>query len=236
LARTLLAVTAALALPAYALIAVVPGAEPHWPAAGYLPLVVFAALALPAWWRARPRTTRALVALGACISGAFALAFHVHVLTDLGLRLMPQRYEPRYDLANELVGWPQVADAVARAVRSTRDPAVAAACHYTSCSQLAFAARGRFEVLCPSPRLDQFDLSTPEGDGARRRHVALIYVRDERFPFDAHELYRCAQVTAGEVLRIWRGGRVVRRFALQRCAGFAGLRAAQWPPRPIRTL
>lgn len=229
--RALLLVAGALLVPTYALIAVVPGAEPHWPSAGYLPLVVFAAAALPTWRRARPRAVRWLTAVGVAISGAFALAFHAHVLTDVGVRLMPRSYEPRYDLANELVGWPRVADAVARSLRRSAAGAVAAGCHYTSCSQLGFAARGRFAVLCPSPRLDQFDLGTPGGDGSRRRGIDVVYVLDERFPFDARELYRCARVRDGEDLRIRRGGRVVRRIRLQRCEGFAGLRAERWPPR-----
>jgi len=159
-----------------------------------------------------------------------ACAIHVHVLTDLGVRLMPAGYVPRYDLSNELVGWPRVASAVDDAVaKRGQRPTVAAACHYTSCSQLAFAARGRFEVLCPSPRLDQFDLQ-PGGDGSARRGVDLLYVRDERFPFEADQIYRCRTTRAVERILIRRAGRVVRRFELQRCVAFAGLRAQTWPP------
>ena len=145
---------------------------------------------------------------------------------------MPASYVPRYDLSNELVGWPEVADAVAEELRGSpagRRPIVGG-CHYTSCAQLAFAARGRFAVRCPSPRTDQFDLF-PGGDGSRSRGVDLLYLRDERFPFEAQTLYRCGAAATRRAIRIQRGGRTVRRFELQLCRDFTGLRAKRWPPR-----
>ena len=102
-------------------------------------------------------------------------------------------------------------------------------CHYTVCAQLQLAARGRFEVICPSPRLDQFDLSRT-GDGSSLRGIDLLYVQDERFPFDASRLYRCASVHDDSTVEVQRAGRVVRRFRLQLCREFGGLRARSWPP------
>lgn len=107
-----------------------------------------------------------------------------------------------------------------------------AGCHYTTCAQLRFAARGRFEVRCPSPRRDQFDYF-PGGDGSapRAAPVDLLYVKDVlRFPFDADELYRCGAVTTLGTVEIRRAGRRVRAFALQRCRHYRGLRARRWPP------
>ena len=219
---------AALLGSGYLLILVVPGAEPHWPAAGYLALLPVLATALPAW--IRRRWIRALTLVAIAFSALVGLALHVHVLTDLGVRLMPASYEPRYDLSNELRGWDRVASAVARAIARSDTRALAAGCHYTSCAQLAFAARGRFPVRCPSPRLDQHDFF-PGGDGSSLRRVDLIYVKDPRFPFGASELYRCANIERLPAVEIRRAGRLVRRFELERCRGFAGLASDRWPPR-----
>jgi 4-amino-4-deoxy-L-arabinose transferase-like glycosyltransferase len=227
-AALLLWTAAALVAPAYVLILLVPGAEPHWPAAGYLVLLPVLAARLPRWWIRR--WIRILTWIHLALAVLVGLALHLHVLTDLGVRLLPNAwYRPRYDLGNELRGWDRVADAVNRQLRET-GAALAAGCHYTSCAQLAFAARGRFEVRCPSPRLDQFDFS-PGGDGSSRRGVDLIYVRDERFPFDARELYRCRRIRALDTVKVSRAGRVVRRFELQLCEGFSGLATRRWPPR-----
>ena len=227
--RALLLVAAPQLVAGYLLILAVPNAEPHWPAAGYLPLVVALAVLLPGWLQRRRVRVMTWIALG--FSALVALAFHLHVMTDLGLRMMPRRgYQPRFDLSNELRGWPRVADELARQLRARPGGGVlVAGCHYTTCAQLSFAARGRFQVICPSPRLDQFDFF-PGGDGAHHRGVDLIYLRDERFPFDARQMYRCRQARPLSTVLIRRAGRVVRRFELQLCAGFDGLEARRWPP------
>ena len=234
-ARTLLHMTAALGLLPMVLILLVPSAEPHWPAAGYLPLVLVASGALPRWSE-RPAVRR-LSVVAVAFSLLLGLGFYLHALTDLGLRLAPPGYVARYDLSNELYGWPQVAAALDLRLRKLDDgrpTAIAVAgCHYTTCAQLRFAAAGRFSVLCPSPRRDQFDYF-PGGDGAARHGIDLLYLRDERFPFSASELYRCATIQSYPPISIQRGGRIVRRFTPELCRRFSGLGALSWPPAPPR--
>ena len=227
-AALLLMTAASLLAGGYLLILVVPSAEPHWPAAGYLPLVVWLGARLPQWLARRP--VRQLAAATVALAALLAVGLHVHALTDAGVRRMPSSYVPRYDLTNELYGWDAVAEAAAAPARPPASVAAAVGCHYTTCSQLAFAARGRFVVRCPSPRVDQFDFSAG-GDGAAELvGKSVLYVRDERFPFDAGQLYRCAGVRPrGEVI-VRRGGRIIRRFRLDLCVGFAGLKTATWPP------
>jgi hypothetical protein len=227
-AALLLAAALLLLVPGYLLILVVPGAEPHWPMAGYLPLALALGVALPE----RLRTSRAArgwtwIAIGFTVVAVALL--QLHVLTDLGVRALVAagQYRGRYDLGNELRGWPEVAAAVTRV--AGRDTLVAGA-HYTTCSQLAFAARGRFRVVCPSARRDQFDY-LEGGDGSQRRGVDLLYVKDDRFPHDAALLFRCAGgVSEASIVELSRARRVVRRFALQRCLRFAGLAHRSWPP------
>ncbi|MCC6752327.1 MAG: glycosyltransferase family 39 protein [Deltaproteobacteria bacterium] len=232
--RPLAAVAAPLSLVGLLLIGLVPNAEPHWPAPGYLPLLGAAGTLLPGWLRARPRL-RPWVCGGLALSMLLGVLLHLHLLTDLGVRAMPASYRPRYDLSNELHGWPHLSERVARQVAlhapSSARLAQVAGCHYTVCAQLRFWSRGRYSVVCPSPRLDAFDFF-PGGDGSSLRGVDLLYLRDERFPYEASELYRCKRTKLLEVLPVVRGGRTVRRFELQLCQDFEGLRATVWPPRP----
>ena len=226
--QPLLWIAAPLLLVGYLLILWVPGAEPHWPVAGYLPLVLVLAGRLPDWL-SRRKLARVLTWLALGFAALVALAFHLHLLTDLGIRMMPASYQPRYDLSNELRGWPRVADEVRRQMQHS--PALVAGCHYTTCAQLRFAARRRFEVICPSPRVDQFDFFAG-GDGSTRHGAYVIYVRDERFPWDADQLYRCDRVQRLSTVEIRRARRTVRRFQLQLCGGYRGLRIKRWPPPP----
>jgi 4-amino-4-deoxy-L-arabinose transferase-like glycosyltransferase len=223
--RTLLLCSLPLLLAGWALILVVPSAEPHWPIAGYIPLLV--ALAAELSLGPARKAVRGLVAAAIVLALILGVGIHLYLLSDVGVRLMPASYNPRFDLSNELHGWPEVAAAI-RAQRQPDEPV--AGCHYTVCSQLAFASRGAFRVLCPSPRLDQFDLAAA-GDGSSYRGD-LLYVMDERFPFSARELYRCTSVDELRAGLVKRADRIVRRFRLQRCRGFLGLRALQWPPPP----
>ena len=222
--RSLLWIASPLLGAGYLLIAVVPSAEPHWPVAGYLPLALALGGAMPAWLRRRRVRTLTWIALA--FSGVAALVFHVHILADIAVRLMPASYNARYDLSNELRGW----DLVAERVSHHTGTGLVVGCHYTTCAQLAFAARGRYRVACPSPRVDQFDFF-PGGDGTHHKWTDdFIYVRDERFPWDAAQLYDCA--VSGEVsaVTLVRAGRVARRFSIQTCEGFRGLRIKRWPP------
>jgi 4-amino-4-deoxy-L-arabinose transferase-like glycosyltransferase len=231
-ARLMIWFAAPFLLGAFTLIMIVPGAEPHWPLAGYLPLILLLGSCMSRWWK-EYRAARTLTVLSLIFSGLLALALHIHVLTDLGIRRMPSSYIPRYDLSNELRGWDQVADRVAgvviRRTQAAARPLKVAACHYTVCAQLAFAARGRFTVLCPSPRVDQFDFF-PGGDGSEQIGIDLLYVKDERFPFTADKLYRCQTSTEEGFIEIHRSQRVIRRFELQLCRGYSGLRIKSWPP------
>ena len=227
-ARTLFELSAPLLAAGFGLILVVPSAEPHWPMAGYLPLLVVLAARLPEAWHQRA-AVRGLASAALALALLLGLGLHLHLLTDLGVRVMPAGYLPRLDLSNELHGWPAVAASL-RAQRRPEEPV--AGCHYTVCSQLAFVSHHAFPVICPSPRLDQFDLA-PGGDGSARRGGDLIYVLDERFPFPADQLYRCDAVEELAPVRVMRGGRLVRFFRLQRCRGFRGLRELRWPPRAL---
>lgn len=231
--RLLLWTAATLCGAGYLLILLVPGAEPHWAVVGYLALLPPLAARICTWAASR-RWLRILVAAHLAVALLVALALHLHVLTDLGVRLAAGApwYQARYDLSNELRGWDQVARAVESAL--PEGPVMVGGCHYTSCAQLAFAARGRFQVRCPSPRIDQFDFF-PGGDGSSPRGLDLLYVRDERFPFDAHQLYRCRVVEPLRRVVLRRGGVAMRRFDLQLCRGFSGLASDRWPPLPSPT-
>jgi len=214
----------------YLLILVIPGAEPHWAMPGYLALLPVLGARIQGWIAAR-RWVRGVVGLHLALAVVVVVGLHLHVLTDVGLRLVSHRswYVARYDLSNELRGWDQVVAAVQRQRRKHSD-LIVGGCHYTSCAQLAFAARSRFEVRCPGPRVDQFDFF-PGGDGSREAGD-LLYLRDDRFPFDATQLYRCRQVQVVGEVPIWRAGMVVRRFQLQLCRGYTGLATTRWPPLP----
>jgi len=182
-------------------------AEPHWPAVGYLPLFPLAAGFVASSEPRAGSLTKCAVGFGAVVF----VALHLLVLTPLAPMLVPDTvYEPKYDLANELRGWPEVADAV-RALNPDGKPVIAA--FYTQCSQLTFqlSRPGDPQVRCVSEGVDDFDLwhgsfSLPK-EGA-------IFVTDNRFDHQIDELVPNAEPRGRVIVSIERARRPVRRFEI----------------------
>ena len=181
-----------------------PSAEPHWTMPSFLPLAILAALPTA-------RLPRRLVRASIAFSAAVLALFYIAATTPLVLRAIPARvYVGRFDLTNDLYGWGEVARALAGRP--------AAAAHYTMCAQLAYATGGA-PVLCAAPRRSQFDFwPRPVVAGAD-----VVFVSDERYPRRAGEALDCATITREPDVLVRRGGRIVRRFVLERCLGLRRL-------------
>ncbi len=182
-------------------------AEPHWPAAGYLPLFPLAAGEIVNSGDKLRKLFRATLGLGIAIY----LIAHIVVLTPLLPALLPPSlYEPKYDLANELRGWDTVAEAVRR-INSNNKPVVAA--FYTQCAQLAFHLRRQNdpEVHCVSSSLTDFDLI--QGRFVLEEKGA-VFVTDNRFSHKPQEIFFDAEVFLRITVRISRAGKEARRFDL----------------------
>jgi hypothetical protein len=197
-----------------ALCASSPAAEPHWPAQGYLTLTV-ALGGLCTRDEDRPRRLRAWTLAASIWLAVVLLVLHLAVWTPLLPVALSRRYEPRFDLTNELHGWPDVA----RAVLSARDPGEpVAGSHYTICSQLRFAldaagAPADTRVLCLSSGMDDFDIW---GDGSARGARSVLYVEDDRFGVPPGVALPGWRARALDRVELVRGGRVVRSFGLFR--------------------
>jgi len=182
-------------------------AEPHWPFAGYLVLAIGAGGLLKPLTAGMRRIWR--VSMGYAF-GAYLLA-HIFILFPVLPCLLPaNRYEPRYDLTNELYGWPEAAEQIRRMAKPGEKVAAA---HYTLCSQLTFALSRKNDpqVVCASPEIDDFDL----WGLAPRKGDPLIFVTDNRFP-DLPQVLRTNRAEKVSSLEITRGGRWVRRFDFYR--------------------
>jgi hypothetical protein len=185
-------------------------AEPHWMAPAFLALVLAAA-------RASSAPSRRLVVSSCALAAALVAAVHAWVLLPSAVLLAPASSDPRLDLSNELVGWPEVIAAVREEARaaspepgdpSSQDLAVVGP-HWVICAQLEAALRGDLRVGCNTPIPDDFDTWWPR---ARWRAADLVvWVTDRRFGPPAlatHDALRSREV------RIERAGRTVRVFTI----------------------
>jgi hypothetical protein len=173
-------------------------AEPHWPAPGYLGLVPVLGVIVDRRWARARRWVR----VGAAWSIAVVVVLCLAIWTPLAVHL--PGYDGRWDLTNDLYGWPRVAAAVRR-MRAEALPVVGF--HYTTCAQIAFALRdGSDRVRCLDAAVDDFDLWDRGGLPPGAPVIAIEDPRFDRPPFPAARRIE---------VPLRRGGVVVRAFAVR---------------------
>jgi len=195
--------------------------EPQWTALGYLPGIVILSLYILSLQLTRPRLVRAATVFSFALPAVALAAAHVHLYTDLGVRLMPASYAPRKDWSTDLVGWRETAAAVKEVAQPRPGvPVVSAAGHYTMCGQVAFATGDSPPMTCPTARTDAFDFIL--GRAAPPAGADVVYVGDDRFRETPQQRMRLERCDEPRVVEIRRAERVVRTFRIWRCYGYGG--------------
>lgn len=185
-------------------------AEPHWIAPALLALPLHFARRAGDIPRLGQRVRRAATGLGLVFVGAV----YAWVLVPQLARLAPASVDPRYDIANELFGWPDAVAAVrdVLAEEGPRGEIVVVGPHWTVCSQLHAALGPAVRVGCATPIRDDFDTWEPR---ARWRTAdKLLFVSDNRFDVDTPKLFPGYEVAGRSRVSVLRGGRIARVFTL----------------------
>lgn len=179
-------------------------AEPHWLGPAWLGAPVLLAVRSAAGVDvARPRQVSTAIAVAAL----FTVAGHAWVLSPRFLAWMPASYEPRFDIANELYGWPRALETVAEAAEPGD---VVVGPHWTVCAQLHAGQRN--PVGCATPIRDDFDGWLPRAAWSKAPRV--LYVTDNRFDVPASEVLPGYMRVQERHVSIYRGGRRVRVFGI----------------------
>jgi hypothetical protein len=215
-------------LPLLAAMTVLKDAEQHWTMMAFIPAAIGAGHIVDLAWSFRSRSLfagrplfnvlagakyiRGLFVGGVALSGVLFLAAHVHARTTVLLRLIPaDRYDPRADMVNELVGWDQVRASVAQA--ATAHNVVLASNHYSLCGRLLFETGDVPAVYCPTANRSAFDFFDRREPPADATVLALTTDIHPELPLGL-EGRTC---NAAEPIDIDRGGRHVARYFLRTC-------------------
>lgn len=145
-----------------------------------------------------------------------ALAYAA-ILTPLGPRLLGERYQPRYDAANEMHIWqgamPLVEQAIGEGALDTSPPIVVGP-HWTVCAQLRAALPSSVLVGCDGDDVADFETWLPKA--VWREAPVVIYVSDDRFETNPAKSLPEHSVDAIARTGIRRGGVQVRRVVVHR--------------------
>ncbi|HKQ70591.1 MAG TPA: glycosyltransferase family 39 protein, partial [Polyangiaceae bacterium] len=189
-------------------------AEPHWVAPLYLALPLHLA-------RIAERTPKLLspvvTGLATAIGVATIAVAHAAVLLPLAPRWLGARYEPRYDLANDLFAWRTGLPLVRRALLVTlapgAPPPVVVGPHWTVCAQLHAALPASVLVGCSGEIPDDFSRWLPPS--LWQEAPVVLLVSDDRFD-RASSSMRGRRLDAAWHVDVERGGRAVRRITVER--------------------
>lgn len=203
-------------------------AEPHWLAPVWLPLPLYYALrpgrVAPPSRPEPPRETgplsRRTRVAGVVVGLAASAGVYAWVLCpELVARVPPALYDPRLDIANELYGWPDVAEDVARTVLDARPPlsepgdVVVVGPVWMVAAQLRAALPRDIPVGCAGTSSADFDDWLPPRVWSRAE--LLVLVHDNRAPVDSARLFPDRRRVEQHTRTVTRGGKVARVFTVE---------------------
>jgi hypothetical protein len=184
-------------------------AEPHWMAPAYLSLAV----ALPLVSPPTKAVVRSCMAIGVV---APVLGFAL-VATPLLPKLMGERYQPRYDLVNDLYAWQSGLPLVRAEVEEVRGEGYApfvVGPHWTVCAQVHAGLGLSVPVGCRTKEGDDFATWYPESTWTRA--PVILYVTDDRFPAPAAAEFPHRDVARIQSTRLYRAGHLMRTIRVAR--------------------
>jgi hypothetical protein len=198
--------------------------EQHWTMMAFVPAVLAAGIVLDGA-SLGSKALRWLGAGGVALSGAFFVLANVHVHSTALLRLLPaDKYDPKADLVNELVGWDRVKASVAQAVNAAPGEVVLASTHYSMCGRLAFETGDQPPVFCLTARRTAYDFfgrRNPPAD------ASIVLVTTDVYTALPSELAtRACSLT--QTVDVQRAGRNVARYLVHTCRPAT----AAEPPHP----
>ena len=211
-------------------------AEPHWLAPPLLALPLHfsrryesaredGSLSLA---RSRPRFSA--IAMGLAV--AITAVAHVWVLVPNFTRILPAaltKADPKYDISNELYGWPDALNAIREVTseESARGEIVVVGPHWVICAQLQAGlgqgapssvppapaqAGAAIRVGCATPIRDDFDTWEPRSHWQNADKV--LFVTDNRFDTDVRTILPNHAVARRSRVTVLRSGRIARTFTL----------------------
>ncbi len=196
---------------------------PHWPATGYLVLVIAAVYWTMESWHKR------WVRVASYCSWGLGLFLTLLVPLQALYKILPaEKFMPaaeaqkiedgivkaeKVDVTNELYGWDEAGKRIAEIIESSPDPKpfIFTHRHYIA-SQLNFYVSGHPKIYCLSDRIDAYDFWQRDLSALQGRDG--IFVVDNRFYSDPQGVYPFAAWEKPELVEVYRKGKKIRLFTL----------------------
>jgi hypothetical protein len=154
------------------------------------------------------------------LAGALSAGVYLWVLAPDAPRIVPAAaYDARADIANELYGWQDVADDVARTVEAVRPPlsepgdVVVVGSVWMVAAQLEARLPRSVPVGCAGDSVADFSTWNPPATWQRAELV--VFVHDNRMPVDGEAAFPDRTRIATRTRTLARGGHTARTFTIE---------------------
>ncbi|HOJ39102.1 MAG TPA: glycosyltransferase family 39 protein [bacterium] len=191
---------------------------PHWPAVGYLVLLIPAGehvvcvLEKPG----KRRLAQGYLIASMVLAGAMTAMIPAQAL----FKVFPIPAE--VDPTNDLVGWKDLAERLQKIQQEEKESNFFIFTHkFYQASQLAFYLPQKAELYCLSPALDQYDFwqeSFSLKEKLRTRNG--LFFADDHFFVEPSSLYRFVSFQEKETLVVQVRGKPAKKFFIVRCYSF----------------
>lgn len=190
---------------------------PHWPALGYLPLLIF----VPYWYnksiqiahKSKKNILNSIFVLLLLIDLLFTAIIPLQVIYKI--IPVPRNLPERVDITNELYGWREVSKKISSLL--SKDSFVLTHRHYLA-NQIAFYLKylnSPAKVYCLNEYTDQYDFWQDTFEELNNRDA--VFVTDDRFPIEVEKVYPFKNFLTKEEINIYRRGKIVRTFYITKC-------------------
>ena len=144
-------------LPLFTALVSVKDSEQQWTMVAFFPAAIaFGQMAETLWDRSK--ALRVWFEGGVGVSALALVLINLHMHTELLVAAIPaDRYDPKVDIANELVGWDELRPRIEKVAHAAPGEVVLASNHYSLCGRLWFEMKDAPPVYCVSERRTEFD-------------------------------------------------------------------------------
>ncbi|MDR3071073.1 MAG: glycosyltransferase family 39 protein [Endomicrobium sp.] len=205
---------------------------PHWPAMGYLVLLIYVAHLTSRFWRAKWFRIYSYAAYGLALFMIITAVLHIFykvipieklVCKEQAEKIRHGIYEPeRIDISNEVYGWKEIGNEIRRTIKiypPEKKPFIFTHKSYLA-SQLA-AAVPELVVFCISDKINAYDFWQTNLSDLKNRDG--LFICNDYFFADPKEKYGDQVFTTYtdiEKFPIYRNGRKIKNFFFTVCKSF----------------
>ena len=185
---------------------------PHWPAIGYLFILIPAGEFIEKILKTKKYVFKFLLIFAMVCGGGMSIIIPLHAI----FKILPIPSE--YDPTNDILGWEKIAEKI---MEIKENEFFIFTHKFYLASQISFYLPEDVEIYCLSKRIDQYDIWQYNRNLEEKlKWRNGIFFTDSHFKVNPADLYVFRRIEKLQPLKVFYRGKNVKTFYIYRCYGF----------------